>query len=264
MSLLHPSTTANPPDAATVMKRAIVLKYLFVKAVAAPPLALAKQKFNWSDEQANKFLEDQRGKNARLVEELHQAGLWNDMEPEERSFIAAHSGEFAGQVWIDKLWAIESIACLLWSLGQVSDLLPYDQQADRQLVNKFPQGSVGIIVQDAVLRARELLEAQRDVAELWHWRSRTQKLQESGYKFSLPSGMTIEKIIGTASAKAALDGVIPAQIDDDFPAFGKAYRDITRAEYIKATFIAMERHRAFNWLCGLAPSNRWAETATET
>jgi hypothetical protein len=256
--------TANPPDAVMVMRRAIVLRYLFVKAVAAPPLALAKKKFNWSDEEANKFLEDQRGRNAHLVEELRQAELWNEMEPEERSFMEAHSGEFAGEIWIDKLWATESIACLLWSLGHVSDLMPYDQQADRQLVKTFPREPVHTLIQNAVLRPRELLEAQRHVAELWHWRSRTRELQESGYKFALPGGMTIEKLIGTASAKAALDGVIPAQTGDDFPAFGKAYRDLTKAEYLKATSIAIERHRAFNWLCGLAPGNRWAETPTDT
>jgi hypothetical protein len=260
----QPGLTANPPDAATVIRRAIVLKYLFVKAVAAPPLALAKQKFNWNDEEANKFIEDQRSRNAHIVEELRQAGLWNEMEAEERSFMEAHSGEFAGQAWIDKLWAIESIVCLLWSLGYVSDLLAYDRQADRQLVNKLPREPVDALVRNAALRPRELVEAQRDVAELWHWRSRTRNLQESGYKFALPAGMTIEKLIGTASAKAALDGVIPAQIGDDFPAFGKAYRDLSRAEYLKATSIAMERHRAFNWLCGLAPGNRWAETPTDT
>jgi hypothetical protein len=76
--------------------------------------------------------------------------------------------------------------------------------------------------------------------------------------------MTIEVLIGTASAKAALDGIIPTQTGDDFLAFGKAYRDLTKAEYLKATSIAMERHRAFNWLCGLAPGNRWSETPTET
>lgn len=256
--------TTHPPDGATAMTRAIVLKHLFVKAVAAPPLALAKQKFNWSDEEAIKFVENQRDQNAHLVEQLRQAGPWNEMEADERSFIEADSGDFVGQVWIDKLWVIESIMCLLWSLRYLSDLLPYDRQADRQLLNKFPQGPVGALVQNAVLRSRELLEAQRDAAELWHWRSRTRKLQESGYKFPLPGGTTIEKLIRTTSAKAAMDGVIPGQTGDDFPAFGKAYRDLTRAEYLKATSIAMERHRAFNWLCGLAPGNRWAETPIDT
>lgn len=52
------------------------------------------------------------------------------MGAEERSFMEAHSGEFAGQVWIDNLWAIESIVCLLWSFGHVSDLLPYDREAE--------------------------------------------------------------------------------------------------------------------------------------
>jgi hypothetical protein len=134
----HPGMTANPPNAAMVMRRAIVLKFLFAKAVAGPPLALAKQQFKWRDEEANKFLEGQRGQNLHLVEELRHAGVWNEMEPEERRFVEADSGEFTGQVWIDKLRAVESIVCLLWSLGHVSVLLPYDQQADRQQVDKFP------------------------------------------------------------------------------------------------------------------------------
>jgi hypothetical protein len=257
-------STASPPDAAAVVTRAVVLKHLFAKACATPPLALAKQKASWSSEEANKFIDDQRCQNFGLVDQLRQTGLWNQMEAEERSFLEAHSGEVAGHMWIGTLWSIESILCLLWSLGLVADLLPYDQQAERGLVNRFPPEPISVIIQNVVLLPHKLIEKQRDVAELWHWRSRTRQLQESGYKFTLPGGMTIEGVIGTASAKAAIDGLIPVQIDNDFPAFGKAYRDLTKAEYVKATFIATERHRAFNWLCGLAPGNRWAETPTDT
>jgi hypothetical protein len=67
-----------------------------------------------------------------------------------------------------------------------------------------------------------------------------------------------------ASVKAAEDGAFLAPICDDFPAFGKAYRDLSPDEFSIATSIAMERHRAFNWLSGRAPGNRWTDTPTDT
>ncbi len=81
---------------------------------------------------------------------------------------------------------------------------------------------------------------------------------------NLPGGRSIDEIIRLASAKAAEDGVIPPSIDNDFPALGKAYRDLSAQEFSNATSIAMERHRALNWLCGYAANNRWSETPTDT
>ena len=48
----------------------------------------------------------------------------------------------------------------------------------------------------------------------------------------------------------------------DFPAFGKAYRNLSEDEYEQATSIAMERHLALNWLCGY--DSDWDETPTDT
>jgi hypothetical protein len=66
------------------------------------------------------------------------------------------------------------------------------------------------------------------------------------------------------SSKAAEAGDFEAPIDGDFPAFGKPYRDLTEAEFSVAMSIALERHRALNWLCGYAPGNRGRETPTDT
>jgi hypothetical protein len=181
------------------------------------------------------------------------------MGDEEHTFMQAEPTELTQQRLIDAHWLVESIVSLLWALGHISELSAYDQHADSVLTNNLPTEPVKILLQKATLRARESIEKQRDLAELWHWRSRTRKLQESGQKFTLPKDMTIDKILQITSAKAAKDGVIPPPIADDFPAFGKAYRNLTDEEYSLATSIAMERHRAFNWLCGLAPGNNWAK-----
>ncbi len=255
----------SPPDAAAVMARVITLKYIFVKGLSTPPLEyLAECKQRWSKEEWNKFLDDMRAQNLGLVERLRQSGLWNGMDQKEQSFIEAGPDEITPRARIDASWHMEAIVCLLWALGYVSEPLPYDQEADHELAKKLPAESVKALIKNAALRPREFIEKQRDVAELWHWRARTRRLQESESEITIPGGKTFEEIIQFTSAKAAASGDIPAPIGGDFPAFCKAYRDLTKQEYSKAVSIVQERHHALNWLCGLAPNNRWAETPTET
>lgn len=264
MAASSPNGSA-PPNARAVMERAIILKYLFVKALATPPREfLAACKKRWSKDEWNKFVGDERNRNLQLVERLNRSGLWNAMGEEECTFMKATSEEVTLQKQVDMSWRVESAVCLLWALGHVAELPPYDQQADAELTNQLPKESLSALLTKAALRPHETIEKQRDIAELWHWRSRTRQLQESKHKFALPAGATIEQIIEKASARATAGGLIPRSIGNDFPAFGKAYRDISAEEYTQSTSIAAERHRAFNWLCGCAPENRWAETPTDT
>jgi len=43
-------------------------------------------------------------------------------------------------------WSVESIVCLLWALGYISELLPYDQQADPELTNKLPKEPTRVLM----------------------------------------------------------------------------------------------------------------------
>jgi Domain of unknown function (DUF4272) len=253
------------PDASAVIGRVIILKNVFVKGLATPPPEyLADCKARWSTDDWNRYLEMARNQNVQRIERLRQSGLWNAMDVGERKFMQAGPAEFTQRDGIDASWRTESIVCLLWALGYISEVPPFDVQVNPELTNKLPTEPLEVLVKKATLRPRESIEKQRDLAELWHWRSRTRQLQESGYNFKFPDGMTIEKVLRVTSAEAATNGDIPNPIGDDFPAFGKAYRDLTNDEYSQATSIAVERHHAFNWLCGLAPGNRWAETPTDT
>jgi hypothetical protein len=256
----------TPPDAGAVMARAIILKFIFAKGLATPPPEFLEQcKARWTIDEWNKFMDDVRNRDAQQIENLRQIGLWEVMEDIEHTFMQANPTELTQRDLIDANWLPESIVCLLWALGYISDLSAYDQRVDQGLTNKLPTSEpVKILVKKAALRTRESIDKQRDLAELWHWRSRTRQLLESGQTFTLPKDMTIDKVLQITSAKAAKDGVIPSPIGSDFPAFGKAYRDLTDEEYSLATSIAMERHHAFNWLCGFAPGNHWAETPTDT
>ena len=80
----------------------------------------------------------------------------------------------------------------------------------------------------------------------------------------LPGGLNLDQILQMVSTKAAHDGLIPRPIAEDFPAFGKPYRDLTPEEFSIATSIAIETHRAFIWLCGYAPGNYWAQIPTDS
>jgi hypothetical protein len=77
-----------------------------------------------------------------------------------------------------------------------------------------------------------------------------------------PPGLTFAKIVSITADAAHKAGEIPAPVDGDFPLFGKAYGALTEDEYGIAHSIAMERHYAFNWLCGYAPD--WDSVRTDT
>ena len=71
-----------------------------------------------------------------------------------------------------------------------------------------------------------------------------------------------DDIVRRSAEFHAADGLFVA-IDEDYPVFGKAYRDLSDEEWAKVRSITMERHFALNWVCGYAPKHRWDETPTD-
>jgi Domain of unknown function (DUF4272) len=187
------------------------------------------------------------------------------MDESERNYIDASPAEIEQQDIVNASWSIEAIVCLLWALNLLLEIPPFDEQADPELSNRLPNGTARELIRNARLRPQEEIAKKRDVAELWNWRARTGRLQESGQLPELMAGkFTIEEVLAITSNKASEAGDIPPAIQGDFPAFGKAYRESTPEEYRSMCSIAQERHHALNWLCGYAPGNRWSETPTDT
>jgi hypothetical protein len=133
------------------------------------------------------------------------------------------------------------------------------------------------LVETANLRPLEEIQAARERIKLWHWRARQLQLDRQGYTWP-PADATPDEIKDLRSkGVATLDGVVRVTarvlkaegkldetIDDDFVARGKAYRELREEELSDLLGIVSERHKALNWLCGLAPHNEWAEVPTET
>src|SRR5580704_6651797 len=171
----------GPPGPGDVMKRVQVLKYLVVKALATPPPEyLAEMMKKWSEQERGKFIRDFQNLYAAQIEQLRRIGLWDEMERRDREFMQSAPSAATQQALLDVTWLAESAFCLLWALGYVAELPPYDQEADPKEMNALPQQTLKILVENATLVPADRIMKQRNLAELWHWRSRTRQLQESG------------------------------------------------------------------------------------
>jgi hypothetical protein len=254
------------PDAPAVKKRASILTQILRKAAATPPPEmLAQWMGKWSEEDRAHFFRESNARRAACVSQMKEAGLWAEMDEKERLFMETGDLETTPRQIIDASWLAESIVCLLWALGQLEEMPGYDEEASFEWIKSQLAKSVGERTKSASLRSAEEIDRKRDLAELWNWRCRTRKLLESGkIPAVLENGMTMDEVIGLCAKKAAEEHAFDRPIGNDFPAFGKPFREISVEEFRRATSIAQERHRAFNWLCGYAPGNRWDETPTDT
>ncbi|MCC7047623.1 MAG: DUF4272 domain-containing protein [Alphaproteobacteria bacterium] len=171
---------------------------------------------------------------------------------------------------VDALWRIESLQVLLWALGICSDFPPYDVGADYNLLNRIPAAETMAHLPLAEIRNFAQIGRAREVAELWHWRSRMRQLIEEGRPLPRPPGSqsaafrTLDDIVRWTARQSRSDGILPVVMDEDFVACGKAYRELTADEWSLVRSITVERHHALNWLCGYAPKNKWDETPTGT
>jgi hypothetical protein len=253
----------HQPGSAHVARRAVIVKQLHSHALTVPPRDILDTALSQlSPTERDEFLAVVQGRHRELLDALRRTGLWEDTTPEERRIFEVDPADIDERDRINVSWRAESLGCLAWSLGLVTDLPPFDTQFDPEaLLAVIPDG-VADFVKGARLRDREVIEEARELAELWHWRSRTRQLQEQGYE-PKPGQPELSVIVASASAHASAEGIF-VPIADDFPAFGKPYRDLSSDEWAQAQSIAMERHFGLNWLCGFAPDNDWDETPTDT
>lgn len=192
------------------------------------------------------------------------SGLAGYQSRREAALLGKTVGAWTQQEMIDAGWRLEAAGVLLWAVRRVDALPPWDEEFPRRLL-----AEEGIMTGDPkaaeafrrglALRPRRQLEHARDLAELWHWRSRTTTLQQRGQR--LPEGLTFEKVVEMSAQAAAAKGYF-TPIGGDFPALGKAYRDLDPEEFSRVTSIAVERHWALNWLCGFAAD--WDAVPTDT
>ena len=254
-----------PPDAKAVARRAIAFKYVTMIAAMTPPAhVLTDWRASWSHDDLKGFYSGIRKEQDTMLEE---AGPWKSaFTPRERAFMSANLLKLKPREHIDMGWCVESLNVLAWALRARPTLPPYHRQISPKSLRHFASGDLRGFVASAKLRARREIEKARDLAEFWHWRSRTRELAQTGKPPFEPPVDGIESyddIVRMAAVEAGKRGDF-RPIRQDFPAFGRAYRELTEDQWSDVRSITSERHRALNWLCGYAPRNSWAQTPTDT
>ncbi len=206
------------------------------------------------DEEVSEMVADLRNWVAR-------EGIAKSFSKTERRLFESNLGGWSRREVIDSSWTIECLGVFLWSLNRVDQLPNYDVAFDFGLseiitINTEKKGFA------QSLREIGVIDRQRDVSELWNWRAVNSRLCID--ETIDPTTSNEERLdIARRAAKVAFErGDVPEPIDGDFPAFGRAYKDVTSEELSKLTSIARERERAFNWLAGYEWN--WDEVPVDT
>jgi hypothetical protein len=155
---------------------------------------------------------------------------------------------------VDAVWRGEALGALLWALS-LTALPPYDKPFDHDEL-------VDLSLEGAKLRDAEEIDREREAARLWHWRARTTLLQDEP-GIELPERWeSFDQLVAATAMRGFEDGLLPAPMRGDFRAFGKVYRHLTPEQHEEAFSIALERHHALNWVCGLGES--WDDVPLDT
>src|SRR4051812_16694283 len=152
----------RPPNAADAMKRFLILKFEFVKAVLAPPSDVIAE---LEPQQRTALVDATSAKFAELVHRLQANRLWEEMSNRERYFIQSSIDQFTTQDRIEASWLAESIASLLWALNLLHQLPRYDEDVSHDIVQKSPSEEPLRLINTARLRPFVYIKKQRDWAE---------------------------------------------------------------------------------------------------
>ncbi len=257
------------PNASLVAKRLVILKLVVGHAMVAPPRSMLKKWMeNWPEHECDEFKREAQTKNDEYWRRVRDAGLWEYVCLEELELANSTLVTMTLQQQVNAAWRLEAAQVLMWALDLIPALPLYDTRASADLLKMIPK--LSDLAERATLRGTTTIDKARDLAELWHWRSRTRQLVEAGEVFrgspnaELAGMHTYDDIVRTTARFAAEKNQIAQPIDEDFPVKGKAYRDLTDNEWNEVRSITVERHFALNWLCGYAHGNVWDETPTDT
>jgi hypothetical protein len=224
----------------------------------------------WSPQERKQFTASSEIKRDEFWNPLRESGLWEGLTPQEQEFATTTMVSMTECQRINASWRTQSAAVLMWALERIEVFPSFDTEVPPESLKLRPGESAHDFLRDATLRPSTEIDRMRDVAELWHWRSRTRELEERGEVFPADDATrrigirSFDDVVRKTATLAFAEKTLREIMDDDFVALGKPYRSLTDEEWSSVRSITIERHFALNWLCGYAPGNRWDETPTDT
>jgi hypothetical protein len=207
------------------------------------------------DDVRAKMLQKHKRHNEDLLKWLTAEKITAHFSPLELQLLQKPFGTWSERTLISIGWRIEALGIMLWVLNRVDSIPDYDEQfwaSDVLTPLDVLSPTIDFIWLATLRPVNELLQA-RDCAEQWDWRSRATELERMGVR--PPEGVTFSDVIRATAERAHTNGYLPYLIRGDFPAFGKAYVDLTDDEYALTSAIAYERYFALNWVCEI--STKW-------
>jgi hypothetical protein len=184
---------------------------------------------------------------------LKQEQLWKKMSGWERTLMAKKAGRWTAQERSDASWQIEAAGCIAWALGTAA-MPAYDAEfAPKQVLSTVPDQGLPTHewIAAASLQEEKIIREQREIVELWLWRSRKEMiLRNPNPPFSQEAfQQRIRRAIVNAATQCESWGWFQ-MIEGDFPARGKPYAQLVDADWHGMGNIATMRLQALNWLCG--------------
>jgi len=268
-SMPNSQSDATVPSLQQAKARAFILRHVAIYALSNPPPALSAQVFaRWSVAEQTAARREAAVEGEAFWAKLGPLRL--QLSPREEQFARTNMATMTEAHRVAACWRAEALQTLLWALGVVTGIPPYDTATGDAPIKALSGAEFDEALASAELRPPTELAAARGTAELWLWRARTRQIIEEGKPFPqsaqlLKAGLKSYDDIVRVTAKLALKrGTVREIIDEDFAILGKAYRSASTEEYTLARSIATERLFTLNWLCGRAPEGRWDETPTDT
>lgn len=96
-------------------------------------------------------------------------GLEPALNETERRLLRAESGLWPPEAIVDAMWRREALGMLLWALGHIEEVPPYDTEFDRHALEAaiVDSGSVGRFRELSFLRRDDELVPALDEADTW-------------------------------------------------------------------------------------------------
>lgn len=148
------------PDVEDVVVRTVVLRHVFQYSLMLPtPDNVEQASLWWTDSEKREFSRD-----SKRTRDDHWAKFGSyskHLSPSEKVFSRTTIDSVSAQQMINASWRVESLTALLWSLGFIDAIPPYDTQSGPEHIGDLMLVDAAELVANAKLRQTEEIDNAR-------------------------------------------------------------------------------------------------------
>ncbi|HWD41112.1 MAG TPA: DUF4272 domain-containing protein [Fimbriimonas sp.] len=178
----------EPPSATQVAARLLILRQVYIIGDIAPRQEmLAEMQQELSPGEFVEAVVEMQQDMTECWGALQEPEIQAELSQKEIQLRQTPADMITHRQITDAFWRIESAQVLMWCLGLMDELPPYDTPADEANLRAPVFRSHRQLMDQVKLRPLIEMEKARDLAEIWHWRSRERELDEAKGRISEPS-----------------------------------------------------------------------------